>query len=922
MHEGKNITTEPLTLPKVIENLESGHYAIPVFQRDFVWEIKSIKDLWDSIYRHYPIGSFLIWETNEKLPSHRNILDIELKASERGTFNYILDGQQRITSLIGSIRGAKRKSNASFKVFFNLKKALEEQESKQEQSLFLDEKEFIKSAFADREFIVPVSSLIFFDTKYYKSLIKSGNEKLADFYLEVSERLRTKYQLSVIRLNKIPIEEIPEIFTRVNQKGKKLSLEELMIAKTYKQDEFYLKDYLEQLEEELEADKYSGIDNVIFLRVISVNNIKSCKEKELLALDYQVIKELWKKSSLSYKHAIKFFKEELNIGAPELIPYPPMLISLSYFFYKLGDAPLKDEFKDILKRWFWINSITGNYQGATLDKIHNDCLWFEKVLAGEKRLNVKFNKKIETQEIIDQEISLTSAFCKSILCLMANRKPIDFKTHHPVRINDIFIESKKDQLHHFFPIKSEVGKKNSGNINSIANICFLPRDSNIKIRNQNPSIYLKNCKKENKSFENDIATHLIPLDKAISDNYADFLNERAEMIKKEIYNVVGISDLIEEEIESNPNKIIDKYEIKIRELLDDYLTEKYGEEYWEKSAPQDIREQIAKKVEKEIKTKPYLKDELSSSEKKLQFCDIMDYSKIILKNWDVFEEIFGSKEELETHFKSLKNIRNPVKHIRDIDEIDKIKGKAALMWLEKCLKIEEEIIEENMEYSGDVDIDSVFSKFKQQVLSLGNDIKFNENKYYSAFKRKNNFASFKIQSRQIKLWVRVQKDKLIDPLGIARDVTKIGHHGTGNFEIIFSNKKDLPYILNIVKIAYELDKVQSAEYDLTHHLSKIEDSLTEERILELTKRIKDLDSKIEESFSKFYINYSKDSVFCAIYCQKNQFWLDLKLSKKLISSKDLDIRDHKDEVWTHIRVNNQVNLSLLIPYIKIAFDKN
>ncbi len=922
MHENKNIITEPITLPKIIEHLESGQYAIPIFQREFVWDINSIKDLWDSIYRHYPIGSFLIWETNEKLPSHRNLLSIELKPSEKGTFNYILDGQQRITSLLGSIRGAKRKSNASFQIYFNLVKASEEESSEDRQTLFLDEKEYKKSPIVDREFIIPVSKLIFFDAHFYKYLIKLDKEKLAEFYLQLSERLRTKYQLSVIRLNKIPIEEVPEIFTRVNQKGKKLSLVELMIAKTYKQEEFYLKDYLDELDEDLARDKYSGIDNVIFLRVISVNNIKSCKEKELLALNYERIKELWGKSEESFKLAIKFLKEDLNIETPELIPYPPMLISLSYFFYKLGNSAFKNEYKDILKKWFWINSFTGNYQGATLEKIHNDCLWFEKVLEGEKRLNVKFNKKIEIQEIIDQDISLTSAFCKSILCLLANKKPMDFKTHHPIRINDIFISSKKDQFHHIFPVKSEIGKKHSAMIDSIVNISFLPKDTNIKIKNDNPSVYLKKCKKDNASFDKDLQTHLIPFDIASSDNYPEFLKERAESIKKEIYRAVGITELIEEEVESNPNKVIDRYEVKIRELIDDYLTEEYEEGYWDKAIPQDIKETVNKKIEQEVKTKPYRKEELNSPEKKLQFCDIMDYSKIILKNWNLFEEVFGSKEELDTHFKSLKSLRNPVKHVRDIDEVDKAKGKAGLLWLEKCLRIEQEIIEENLETESGEDINEVFEKFKKQVLSVGKDIKFNVHKHYSAFRRKNNFVSLKIQSKQIKLWVRVKKDKLVDPLNIARDVTEVGHHGTGNYEIIFSSEKDIPYLLNIVKEAYESDKVQTTDYDLSHHLSKVEDSLTEERIINLIQMIKDLDKSIEEHYSKFHIKFRKNSDFCLIYAQKNQFWLDLKIPKKEIKSKDLDVRNHKDEVWSHIRISNQVELQLLMPFIKKAFEDN
>ena len=126
MHEHKDITIEAKDFPKMLEQLEEGFYAIPVFQREFVWDIGNIKSLWDSIYRHYPIGSFLIWETEEKIPKHRKLFEIELKSNEKGNFNYILDGQQRITSLLGSIKGAKRTTKKTFTIYFDLKKALDE----------------------------------------------------------------------------------------------------------------------------------------------------------------------------------------------------------------------------------------------------------------------------------------------------------------------------------------------------------------------------------------------------------------------------------------------------------------------------------------------------------------------------------------------------------------------------------------------------------------------------------------------------------------------------------------------------------------------------------------------------------------------------------------------------------------------------
>ena len=221
----KEIIPESISIQKIIEGLKNGHYAIPVFQRDFVWDINNIKSLWDSIYRHYPIGSFLIWETDEKLPRHRKLLDIELKSTERGTFNYILDGQQRITSLISSIMGAKLK-NRNMTIYFDLEKAFvdSKKDTLNSDSLFIDEKELQTKPLTSKELFIPVSKIILFDVDYYTLLIERNKKELAKFYHEVSDKINNNYKLSLIRLNKIPLEEIPEIFTRINQKGKKLSL--------------------------------------------------------------------------------------------------------------------------------------------------------------------------------------------------------------------------------------------------------------------------------------------------------------------------------------------------------------------------------------------------------------------------------------------------------------------------------------------------------------------------------------------------------------------------------------------------------------------------------------------------------------------------------------------------------------------------
>lgn len=104
------------------------------------------------------------------------------------------------------------------------------------------------------------------------------------------------------------------------------------------------------------------------------------------------------------------------------------------------------------------------------------------------------------------------------------------------------------------------------------------------------------------------------------------------------------------------------------------------------------------------KAKEYLRKNPSktwldlSTADSLSFCDIMDYSNIILKNWLLFEETFRSKFEVEKRFIAFKDFRNAVKHNRDINTVLQRDGEAALEWFSQALKrVKTEIIEDNEE---------------------------------------------------------------------------------------------------------------------------------------------------------------------------------------------------------------------------------
>jgi len=97
-------------LSTLMNEIETGQIKIPQFQRKFVWSVKEAAKLIDSIIKGYPIGTFIYWRTNDRLRSIRNVGSLKLPEPPAGEFvNYVLDGQQRITSIFAAIKGEKVK---------------------------------------------------------------------------------------------------------------------------------------------------------------------------------------------------------------------------------------------------------------------------------------------------------------------------------------------------------------------------------------------------------------------------------------------------------------------------------------------------------------------------------------------------------------------------------------------------------------------------------------------------------------------------------------------------------------------------------------------------------------------------------------------------------------------------------------------
>jgi uncharacterized protein with ParB-like and HNH nuclease domain len=109
------------TVGKLVAMIADGELRLPEMQRRYVWRATRVRDLLDSLYREYPSGTILVWETEREMPSRD--LAVEQKVSPFSGHKLLLDGQQRLTSLSAILRGMPvtvRGKKKPIEILFNL----------------------------------------------------------------------------------------------------------------------------------------------------------------------------------------------------------------------------------------------------------------------------------------------------------------------------------------------------------------------------------------------------------------------------------------------------------------------------------------------------------------------------------------------------------------------------------------------------------------------------------------------------------------------------------------------------------------------------------------------------------------------------------------------------------------------------------
>lgn len=524
----------------LISEIQKGQIKIPKFQRDFVWSIDKTAKLLDSILKGYPIGTFILWETNERLNDIKNIGNLVLPPiPDDIKVQYVLDGQQRITSLYAAFLGASIQKEGEKKItnYGSIFVDLEGDIENNDEQIIVSEQPETKN--------ISLKDLL--NSKYSDLREKYSNEDI-DKIQEYKETF-TSYDFSTVVLRKEDIDSAIEVFTRINTGGQTLTLFEIMSAKTYDEEQqFDMQDRFQKLLKQLEVSKYETISSTVILNVLGLilSKNKECKRKVVLQLDKQSIIDIWDDVISSLKESIDYFRSVYRIPVSTLLPYDALLVPFSYFFYYQKEKPKGEQIK-YLEEFFWRISLSYRYSSSTESKLAQDIKRIDQILNGERPNFDEVKVFLSSpRDLIDTNFSAGNSYCKAVLCLLAYSEPKDFQDNGKVILDNSWLKmANSKNYHHFFP-KSYLRKQGIGNENSIVNITLVGADLNKrKIRAKAPSIYIQDFLDENAELHKSIKSHLIDnIDDfgIYSDDYSVFLEKRANSIYNALKNRIEFTN--------------------------------------------------------------------------------------------------------------------------------------------------------------------------------------------------------------------------------------------------------------------------------------------------------------------------------------------------------------------------------------------
>lgn len=531
-------------LTTYLDELIAKNYQIPTFQRDVVWEQENVKKLWDSIYKFYPLGSILIWKTDLKLQNHRQIGGHQITDTNfsRTEYQYILDGQQRTTSLLTSLYGGSIEGRPDFDplLYVDLTIPIDsdtDDESYRNRFLFWSEIDdrngeirpnIGKKKRFDEGLIVKLIDIKNNFTTVQTSIFNSPvvNKDFNHSFLAELSKIKgvlDNYRISFIEVKGIQVSEVCQIFERINQAGKPLNIFDIVVAKTFKpatpptdkipaDKGFYLRDLIDDFRKQNNSEflKIGDLDYLQILAVIINHNVpnsgvRNITDRYLNEIKTEHILAVWDETKKAMLKTFDFFENHLHIKTPYLIPFRYFYFTISAYFYKNSSPDY-----NLLQKYFWFNSFHNDdlLSNTTQLAFHIDFLNKDKM--NEPVVFERF--LIDKQKLRTATYSSKGRMSRAVLALYASAQPKDWEhCNREVLVQNFFFTLDKPNLHHIFPTNSDYVLKNQHKnkitSDSLMNIAYLTQITNLDITNRNPLEYMKDYDKP--EFEAIMPSHLL-----------------------------------------------------------------------------------------------------------------------------------------------------------------------------------------------------------------------------------------------------------------------------------------------------------------------------------------------------------------------------------------------------------------------------
>lgn len=387
-----SVNPQIMLLEQVLAELAAGRLRVPKFQRPFVWRPEQMLNLFDSIERGYPIGSLLVWDTDLAIPSLDRVANVDIPPSIVGSVGFVLDGHQRLSTLLGALRGHIHAMEGVPRQqrdwLWDIYRVLGDSTDRSDRFRHWTRSEAPPAEYLPMRSVLRTMDFLAYSRRLADAVTKDPITfaELIDEAEQLAHRIKS-YQIAVVRLKGGELQHAVEVFSRLNSSGQSMTPDQMVSALTYRADGETLADRINAIREDLGAIGYGDISSItIFRSILAVageSDVQNARWDRLADRVRGRLADAVENTDKAIRLAVGFLRDQCGVPLARLIPYQLQVLLLTAAFHENPDlAPRQLE---ELKRWFWGTSWSGFFASANTSQVKGALSLMREFAAGRRR---------------------------------------------------------------------------------------------------------------------------------------------------------------------------------------------------------------------------------------------------------------------------------------------------------------------------------------------------------------------------------------------------------------------------------------------------------------------------------------------------------------------------------------------------------